>query len=64
MNSNEFITTDETAKLLFVTPYTVREYIKAGKLKAARIGKRYLLKKDEVLNFLNELIGNSAQSGQ
>lgn len=49
------VTTKEAAKELYTTPYTVRKYIRAGKLAAAKIGKQYLIPKDELSLFLNEM---------
>lgn len=58
LNKNDYITTEDAAKLLYVTAYTIREYIKSGKLKATRIGKRYLLSRSEVVNFLDQNFGS------
>lgn len=56
-NKNDYITTEQAAGILYVTAYTIREYIKAGKLKAAKIGKRYLLSRSDVVNFLSQYTG-------
>lgn len=56
MQVNEIISTEEASKILYVTPYTVREYIKKGLLKAKRIGKKYLIRKSEVEKLLEDLI--------
>ena len=56
MKTNEFITTEQAAKILWVTAYTIREYIKSKKLKAKRIGKRYLIAKSEVEKLLEDLV--------
>ena len=56
MQMNEFITTEEASKVLWVTAYTIREYIKKGKLKAVRIGKHYLIAKAEVEKLLNTMV--------
>jgi len=55
MNLNDFIVTEEAAKILYVTPYTVREYIKKGLLKARKLGKRYLIKRTDVQKLLEDL---------
>lgn len=56
MQLNEIISTEEASKILYVTPYTVREYIKRGLLKATKIGKRYLIRKSEVFKLLEDLV--------
>lgn len=40
---DEYLTRKEVAAMLRVTPETVSEYVKAGKLIAKRIGKRLLI---------------------
>ncbi len=56
MQDNEIISTEEAAKILYVKPYTVREYIKKGLLKAKKIGKRYLIRKSEIDKLLKDLV--------
>jgi excisionase family DNA binding protein len=56
MKVNEIISTEEASKILYVTPYTIREYIKKGLLKAKKIGKRYLIAKSEVDKLLSDLL--------
>lgn len=56
MQTNEIITTEEASKILYVTPYTIREYIKKGMLKAKKLGKQYLISRKEVDNLLQELL--------
>ena len=55
MQKTDIITTEEASKILYVTPYTIREYIKKGMLRAKKLGKRYLILKSEVENLLEEL---------
>jgi len=50
----KFYTTLEAAKLLKVTPETIRSYIKSGKLKAQRIGRSNLISQNQILRFLGE----------
>jgi excisionase family DNA binding protein len=52
----QFITTEEAAKRLFTTAYTIRKYVRQGKLLAARIGKQYLIPEDEFTSFLQRMI--------
>lgn len=48
------MTTDEAAKKLYTTPYTIRKYIRQGKIIASRIGKNYLIDEAEINRLLNE----------
>jgi excisionase family DNA binding protein len=49
----ELLTIDETAKLLKVTPTTVRRYISAGQLPALKFGRRVRIRKEAVENLLS-----------
>lgn len=49
----KFFTTLELASKLQVTPQTVREYIKQGKLKAQKVGRSFLVSEKNLLDFLN-----------
>ena len=48
----KFYTIQETAKVLQVTPQTIRSYIKQGRLKAQRIGKPILVTENNLKEFL------------
>lgn len=48
----EFLTVEETAKILRVTKMTIYRYIKAGKITAYKIGKDFRINKDEFDRFL------------
>lgn len=50
-----FITTEEVAKQLCMTPYTVRKYIRMGILQAIRIGKQYLIQQEDVNHLLEKI---------
>ena len=41
-----------TAELLSISPWTVRSYIKQGKLRPVRIGRRVLLQQEEIQRFV------------
>jgi excisionase family DNA binding protein len=43
---------EEAAGLLGISKWTIRAYIKAGKLKPVRIGRRVLLAEDELQRFV------------
>ena len=51
----EFLTVEETAKILKVTKMTIYRYIKAGKLTAYKVGKDYRIKKQEFDRFIEQL---------
>jgi excisionase family DNA binding protein len=55
MDDIKMLTVNEVAKLLKVSPRTVRNYIKDGKLKAVKIGSTNRIPE----NVINELINNS-----
>lgn len=48
----QLITTFDAAKRIYTTPYTVRKYIRQGKLNAVLIGKQYLIKEDDLTAFV------------
>lgn len=48
----DFLTVQETAKALGVTPQTVRAYIKQGRIKGNRIGKPILIMEKDLKNFV------------
>jgi len=52
-NKKEFYTAQELAEKLQVNIMTIYRYIKAGKLKAYKIGKEFRIDKDEFDNFLD-----------
>lgn len=49
-----FLKTDQVAKQLWMTPYTIRKYIRLGILKARKVGKQYLVPQTEVDRLLAE----------
>lgn len=55
----EFLTVEETAKILKVTKMTIYRYIKAGKLMAYRAGKDFRINKQEFDKFLNNIRQNN-----
>lgn len=50
----EFYTAQELAEKLRVNIMTIYRYIKAGKLKAHKIGKEFRINRKEFNNFLNK----------
>jgi len=51
----EFYLVEELAEKLRVSNMTIYRYIKAGKLKAYKIGKEFRIDKAEFNNFLNKV---------
>jgi len=45
---------EEAAGLLGISPWTVRSYVKTGKLKPVRLGRRVLLAEDELERLVAE----------
>ena len=54
-NYKEFYTAEELAEKLRVNIMTIYRYIKAGKLKAYKIGKEFRVDKEEFDNFLSKV---------
>lgn len=55
MSKDEFYTSEELAEKLRVNIMTVYRYIKAGKLKAYKIGKEYRIDQMEFESFLDKV---------
>ncbi|MDG2301606.1 MAG: helix-turn-helix domain-containing protein [Acidimicrobiales bacterium] len=51
-NSSEFMTVGEVADLMRVSSMTVYRLIKAGEIRAARVGKSYRIREDDVDQYL------------
>jgi excisionase family DNA binding protein len=54
MNKKSFYTAKELAEKLRVNIMTIYRYIKAGKLKAYKIGKEFRIDRKEFIRFLNK----------
>lgn len=55
MRSKEFYKAEDLAKTLEVNIMTIYRYIKAGRLKAYKIGKEFRIEKKEFERFLNSV---------
>lgn len=55
-NTKEFYKAEELAEKLEVNIMTIYRYIKAGRLKAYKIGKEFRIDKDEFNTFLKSVI--------
>ena len=49
MDAKEILTTDDAAKFLSLTPYTVREYAKKGIIPARKVGKSWRFYKPDLV---------------
>lgn len=52
--SSEWMTVEEIAQDLRVKESTVREWIRQKRLKAAKIGRDYRIKREDYQKFINE----------
>lgn len=52
MENKEVLNADEAAELLGVSPWTVREQAKAGKIPGRKIGKEWRFSRTALLEFL------------
>lgn len=57
-NTKEFYKAEELAEKLEVNIMTIYRYIKAGRLKAYKIGKEFRIDRDEFQNFLESVKTN------
>lgn len=55
IKEKEFYKAEDLAQLLEVNIMTIYRYIKAGKLKAYKIGREFRIDKIEFQNFLNKV---------
>ena len=60
METEKLLTVKDAAKVLLVKPTTVREWLKAGKLKGIKVGNRlWRVRESELEAFLREGEGKS-----
>jgi excisionase family DNA binding protein len=57
----QILTAEQVAKILQVHPFTVLKFIKKGKLKAAKLGRVYRIRKKDLDEFIDSLV-ESAES--
>lgn len=55
MKDKPFYKAEDLAELLEVNVMTIYRYIKAGRLKAYKIGREFRIEKDEFNKFLNKV---------
>ena len=51
-SEKELYSVRELQKILPITPLTIREYIRKGKIKGSKIGKSWFVKKQDLEAFL------------
>lgn len=54
-NEQRFFSVKEAAELLRVSLYFIREYIKRGDIKAVKLGKAYMIDREELERFIKTL---------
>ena len=55
----EYLTVKETARLLRVSPITIRRYIASGRLPAERVGRGIRVRRETIKNFLTPVVSQS-----
>jgi excisionase family DNA binding protein len=54
---NEFLSTSEVAKILRLSRIAVFKKIKNGQLKATKVGRNYIVRRENLAEYLGESIG-------
>jgi len=49
----KYFIVEDLVKILKLTPLTVREYLKKGKIASVKVGQRYYVAEQELIKFLN-----------
>ena len=57
-DENLYYTSEDIAKMLKISEFTVRRWIGEGKLNGLKIGKAYRFTKDDIDNFINKFKQN------
>ncbi|MEK7528814.1 MAG: helix-turn-helix domain-containing protein [Patescibacteria group bacterium] len=52
--SEHILTPEQAAKILQIHPFTVLKYIKAGRIKASKLGRVYRIRESAIERFLDE----------
>lgn len=50
---DRFYTTEQVAKILQLHPFTILKFIKQGKLKGVKLGRRYRIKESDINSFVD-----------
>jgi len=59
MENRDFMTTAELAKMLGISRIAVFKKIKAGRIKASRVGRNYLIARKDLTEILGESLSKS-----
>jgi len=59
---NELLSTLQVAKILKISRVAVFKKIKKGEIKAEKVGRNYVIPKDEVLKALGLIIGEKSKA--
>ncbi len=59
---NDLLSTSEVAKILRINRVNVFKKIKSGRIKAQKIGRNYVIPKEEVLKALGLIIGEKSKT--
>lgn len=58
--NSSLMTVDQVAEIFAVTPATIREWCKSGKLKAIKPGKSWLVHRDHVTDLVQKTYGDGS----
>jgi excisionase family DNA binding protein len=58
---DDLLSTNETAKLLRVSRQAIQKKIRNKQLKAVKVGRNYVIPRDEVLKMLGDVIGEESK---
>ncbi len=58
------LTVQETAKMLKVTPMTIRRYIAAGRLSAVKVGKLVRIREESLEQLMQPIAANGAEQAK
>lgn len=61
MKMNEFLSTTEVAKILEISRHAVQKRIKNKTLKATKVGRNYVIPRNEILRVLGDAIGEESK---
>lgn len=65
MSTRPYLTTEDIAEQLHISVYTVRRYIRSGKLKAVKLEGAYRVRREDFEQFLREReIGQSQRPAE
>jgi len=57
----EYLTVNETARLLRVSPITIRRYIASGKLSAERVGRGVRVRREAIADFVTPIMSTAGK---